>query len=438
MTLAPEAAGDRRGRRILAVWTRALDGVESVGRVKTARAVRESLAPLGTITAARLEAVVEGASARGIAAAAWALAGGLLRGRPMPLQCALFADGGPDAEQALREAAACDVVYADGIRALPWLRRLRQLRPDVEVVLDFDDLMSRRCDELIENRLPLSLGYLERAMPRALARIVTAPPVARLLLGYERAALRHAEREALRLADRIVLVNRHEAALLAADAEGMRPPARATVLAIPPPAPVATAVPVPRPPWRAVFVGTDGLVQNRLTIDHLLDLWQRERIALPLVIYGRQKRPPREVPGVTWAGYVGDIAEAYAPGSILVSPCFLRGGIKTKILEGFAHGTPVVGNAASFEGMDLDGYPLCFEGEDALLGFLADPSRHLGAMVEAVRLGAAHLEREHHAERFRQRWAAAILGAKEESDAVGAASSRPPHQQRRAPALAMR
>ena len=83
----------------------------------------------------------------------------------------LGADGGPDAERALRDAAACDVVYADGIRALPWLRRLRQARPDIEIVLDFDDLMSRRCDELIENRLPLSLGYLERAMPRVLAKV---------------------------------------------------------------------------------------------------------------------------------------------------------------------------------------------------------------------------------------------------------------------------
>jgi glycosyltransferase involved in cell wall biosynthesis len=435
MTAAPDTTGSRRRRCILAVWTRALDGVESVGRVKTARAVRETLAPLGTVTAARLEAVVERASMRSIAAAARALAGGLLRGRPMPLQCVLFADGGPGAEQALRDAAACDVVYADGIRALPWLRRLRQIRPDVEVVLDFDDLMSRRCDELIEHRLPLSLGYLERAMPRAFARIVTAPPVARLLLGYERAALRHAEREALRLADRIVLVNRHEAALLAADAEAMQPPARATVLAIPPPAPVAAAVPVPRPPWRAVFVGTDGLVQNRLTIDHLLELWHRERIAIPLVIYGRQKRPPREVPGVTWAGYVRDIAEAYTPGSILVSPCFLRGGIKTKILEGFAHGTPVVGNTASFEGMDFDGYPLRFDSDAALLGFLADPSRHLGAMVEAVRRGAAHLEHEHRAERFRQRWAAAILGAAGQT-ATGDGAV-PPSNQQRARALAL-
>ena len=58
MTAAPDTTGGPRRRCILAVWTRALDGVESVGRVKTARAVRETLAPLGTVTAARLEAVV--------------------------------------------------------------------------------------------------------------------------------------------------------------------------------------------------------------------------------------------------------------------------------------------------------------------------------------------------------------------------------------------
>jgi hypothetical protein len=410
-----DAEARRPARRVLAVWSRALDDVESVGRVNVARSVRDALASLGTLSEVRLRTAFEGLSPGGVAAAIWALAAGVLRGRPLPLQCAIFA-AGRGAREALRAADGSDVVYADGIRTLLWLRRLRRRRPDVEIVLDLDDLMSRRYGEVLERRLPLSLGYLERMMPCALARLVTAPAVARLVLGYERVALRHAEREALRLADRVVLLNAHEASLLGASAAATVQGPCATVLAIPPPTrPVRQAGPALRPPWRAVFIGTDTLVQNRLTIDYLLDLWARERIALPLVLYGRHKRPPRAVPGVTWAGYARDIAEVYAPGSILVSPAFLRGGIKTKVLEGFAHKVPVVGNSASFEGLALHGYPLCFDREPDLLTFLSDPSRHLAVMAGAVETAERYLEREHSPELFRQRWLTA----------VGAAPARP-------------
>jgi len=198
-----------RPHRILAVWTRALDGVDGAGRVNVARSVREALAPLGSLTEARLQNALEQRRLASAAAAAWALLRGLLSGRPLPLQCALFAHS-RGAADALSVAGRSDVIYLDGVRTLPLLRRLRRRHPHLQVVVDADDLMSRRCAELLSRRLPLSLGYLEASVPGPLARVATSRTVARLVLGYERLALRHAERELLALADRVVLLNRED------------------------------------------------------------------------------------------------------------------------------------------------------------------------------------------------------------------------------------
>lgn len=399
--------------RILAVWTRALDGVDGAGRVNVARSVRSALAPLGSLTETRLRNALERRRLSGAGATAWALLRGLFSGRPLPLQCAIFADPRSVAD-AVAAAADSDVIYLDGVRTLPLLRHLRRQRPGARIVVDADDLMSRRYGELIDRKLPLSLGYLEARVPGPVARIVKSRAVTRLVLGYERLALRHAEKELLALADQVVLLNREEAGMLRTEADRLRTRTRATVLAIPPVVGSAarrrTSWSSPGTPLRAVFIGTDALTQNRLTIDFLLDLWRRERFSMPLVIYGRQKRPERRVPNVTWAGYANDVSEVYAPGSVLVTPSFLCGGIKTKVLEGFAHGVPVVGNSVTFEGLDLPDYPLCFDDRDALAGFLRAPSNHSGAIARALKMEEDCLRRDHAGPVFAARWAEAVLG----------------------------
>jgi glycosyltransferase involved in cell wall biosynthesis len=432
MTAEAQAAAAPAGAcptppRILAVWTRALDGVDSVGGVYIWRAVRSALVPLGELSHARLRSVFERPGAGALASAAWSLVLGLARGRPVPVQCAIFA-ASHSAQDILKAAERSDVIYADGIRTLLVLRRLRRLRPELRIVVDFQDLMSRRFDEVIARRLPLPLGYMDQMLPPALRRLLASPALARILLSYERAALRHAEREMMHTADCVALVSPVEASLLGAAATRGAP--RASVVAIPPPMPAAAAVPT-APPRRAVFIGSDGLMQNRLTIDHLLDLWDAARPPLPLVIYGRQKRPPRDVPGVTWAGYVRDLAEVYTPGSLLVSPTFLRGGIKTKVLEAFAHGVPVIGNPATFEGMDLRCYPFCFDSDVGLLRFLANPQGRAAEIEAATNAARAYVEREHSDAVFRARWSAAILSPAQASTAPERGEAMAPHIERR-------
>ena len=329
---------DKAPVRILAVWTREIDATDHVGRVKTARQIRDALQGSAPVTARRLtNAFEEPRPIRALVSSLIALLAGLLSGRPLPLQCAIFA-AAARRPALLADGLDADVVYLDGIRTLLWLRRLRRLAPRLRIVVDFDDLMSRRYEHLSRRDLPFSFGYLERMLPRPI--VTLTKNISRAVLWYERIALRSAEKEVLRLADAVVLVNRSEADMLRQGGANARRPPRATIAVVPP-----TAKPIDydmqstcsNPPngWHAIFVGSDMLVQNRMAIAYLLDLWSTFRIETKLRIYGRQQSRWPTVTNVTFYGYVSDIAEAYKPGSILVYPCLVPGGIKTKVPRGF-------------------------------------------------------------------------------------------------------
>jgi glycosyltransferase involved in cell wall biosynthesis len=195
-------------------------------------------------------------------------------------------------------------------------------------------------------------------------------------------------------------------------------PPRAKVIAIPP---FAKAVSPDRqsafsslpPSWRAIFVGSDVLVQNRMTIAYLLDLWSAFKIETPLHIYGRQNGRWPVVANVTFFGYVANIEEAYQTGSIMVYPCLVPGGIKTKVLEAFAYGIPVVGNSATFEGILPTNYPLVINEQPDLVALLKAPAANVERLARATAVASAYLAQEHTPRLFAERWKRAVLNAAE-------------------------
>jgi glycosyltransferase involved in cell wall biosynthesis len=387
--------------------------------VNVALQVRSALTEIGLVANRRLTNVFEEKlSGRSILSAAAALVRGLLTGRPLPLQCALFATTNR-ATWVLGDVMKADVVYLDGIRTLLLLRQLRRAAPDVRIVVDLDDLMSRRYDLLARKELPLSLGYLERLLPRTILRLAGAGKIARFVLWYEHLALRHAEREVLGLADSVVLLNHVEATMLRTAGRQMR--RAAEVVAIGPTAEARKRPPLAETPprkntSRAIFVGSDVLVQNRMTIAYLLDLWATFGIKTELFIYGRQKGDWPEVPNVRFCGYVADIQEAYVPGSIMVYPCLVPGGIKTKVLEAYAYGVPVIGNEATFEGILPPDYPLVVNDRDELAALLDDPDAKAQEFRKAVAVASDYLEKQHGAALFIERWRCVLAGAAQPGD----------------------
>src|SRR5262245_34545711 len=80
-------------------------------------------------------------------AGTWA-AGSILGRRPVSLQALLFADSARNRALADRlERSNPDVLFLDGVRTFPLFQALEQRASRRRLVVDFDDLMSRRMSE---------------------------------------------------------------------------------------------------------------------------------------------------------------------------------------------------------------------------------------------------------------------------------------------------
>ncbi len=388
--------------KIHCIWTRDLDVPYSAGRLKVARRIRAALnASEHEISHHVLATVMD---TRRVGDWLRAVLSGI--GLGLPLQCWLF-----DTEDNRRIADSipgdADVVYFDGIRTIRLLQRLRRRLPQARLIIDLDDLMSRRTDILLQAGEGFSPGYLTEKFPRWLARVLKR--TAGLVLRYERAGLRRWEDRACALADEVVLLSPFEASLLR---DRLKGPPRAAIRAIPPPEQVIRLPQTMSAPARYVFIGMDTLTQNRLTIEYLLDLWTRAPPPLPLHIYGKMSRRWPQPANVFFHGYVETLAEVYDGRSILFTPSFVGGGVKTKVIEAFAWGTPVIGNDNTFEGMQLPAYPLRQPAERLASGeFLS--SQSLGKLNDAVRIGSDYVRRHHDPDRFASTWRQILAGPPE-------------------------
>jgi glycosyltransferase involved in cell wall biosynthesis len=397
-------AGTRRPK-IAFITSRELDGESMAGRLHVAHAIRRALSGWADLEFHRLPSVLTDFSLERALGAGWAGLRHLMGGAVLPLQCALFASP-PDLKALVdRLPADLDAVYIDGVRGYALLEALRRRRPDLRIVVDLDDLMSRRMDLLFKAEQPLSPGYLTKRLPAPLLRLIMSRPAGRLIVRYERATLRSVERAICDLADATVLLSSTDAEALTAYAGGRR----AEIIVIPPAREPAAH---PRPftaPRRFVFVGSDALTQNRLTIDYLVEFWGRYAIPTPLVLFGLSYRSIALPPGVSAQGYVERIEDIYDGSSVLITPSRIGGGIKTKVLEAFAYGAPVIGNALTFESMPIDGYPLMLDDEAVLRAAVSDPRGHGDAFRQAARIGADYLARHHAEAEFGRRWRALMV-----------------------------
>jgi glycosyltransferase involved in cell wall biosynthesis len=388
--------------RLALVWTRNLDGEPMAGRLRVAHAIRSALSPCAELMSFRLPSVVTDRSIRRIVGALLALAGSWLRGQPLPIQCAIFAAGRDLRATSQSIPDDVEAIYLDGIRCYGLLRLLRRKRPDQRIVVDFDDLMSRRMELLLAAGEPLSPGYMTQRLPPFLRRLATSSAIGRTIVLYEYLTLKALERKVLTLADTIVLLSSEDAAALDA-IRALTPGARAEIATVPPSVDLADAQPMSSP-VRFIFVGTDALTQNRLTIDYLLDLWRRRDIAAPLAIFGHQVRGAPLPPNVTTPGYVNSLSEIYDGHGVMLTPSFLRGGIKTKVLEAFSFGAPVIGNNQTFESMPVGDYPLRINDEADLVAILRDPEGHRTLLQSAADQGRAYVRNHHAPAVFAARW----------------------------------
>ncbi len=107
------------------------------------------------------------------------------------------------------------------------------------------------------------------------------------------------------------------------------------------------------------FIGSDKVPQNFQSIEYLIQLWERCNIKYKLIIAGDNSMAHSfNNPNIEMLGFVENLQDFYSQIDALIAPSFVKGGVKTKVIEAFSWGKPVLGNAITFDGISISkGYP---------------------------------------------------------------------------------
>lgn len=375
--------------------------VEGTGRTRTMRLIHEALSDSFDVELLRLYSILETRRPFDYIFAAGVWLWSLITARPMALQCVLFASRSScKSVVAAVKAGGFDSVYVDMERSQYFLRLLNRDLPTLHVTLDLDDLLSRRAWYQAQSGLGLTLGFVANYLPTPLGVLLGSVLPSGLVLKYESNCLQRAEIEMVGRVGSAVLVSPVERDLIRAKVSSKT---AHRILAISPPASVVREFSYGVGVSRFVFVGSDAYQPNLVAIQRLLRLWRESRIGFELHVYGKQLRSQVCLPGVHWHGFVADLAEAYEPGSVALAPLPIPGGIKTKVVEAWAYGCPVLGTLEALEGLIGPEYPLCFPLE-RWPALLQHPEGAGESWVRAVHMGQATIRERLSPAAFRSQW----------------------------------
>ena len=348
-------------RRILLVATRDVGG-RTTGRIQVLRTHLDALASLGhavTVAVVSPHEPADTAWSRRFrtvhvpapgAASVVRSAGRTLLTRTATLNEALFVDR--RVRRRIADLVAGDAFDAVVLDSLRLMTATDLVRPALPTVIDLDDLLSVRYERMRSEGVgdPAAvLGFASDRVPGP-ARELAARTAIRLL-GWE--ARRVASRElaaARSAASTVSLVSRDEV-------DALQQRSGSDVAWLPP------SVTIPE---RAVQNG-DGLVflggldyqpnvqALRLYRDEVLPHLDVDDPRQVLHVIGHvpdRARDELQVPGIVLHGFVRDLSAALSR-TLLIAPLAAGGGVKLKVLDGMAHGLPVVGLPGAFEGLGL-------------------------------------------------------------------------------------
>jgi glycosyltransferase involved in cell wall biosynthesis len=388
---------------VLIISTREISNSAFSGREKTLNFINESISGRSCVKIIRLQSLLENKSILRLLQVCIISILASLKGRPLPLQVLLFYDAHAVqtvATSVLREKPAA--VYLDGVRSGFLSTILRKRFPDLRIICDFDDLMSRRMKILMELRAKISMGYLSKFVPRWVQTYLLDGLLGRIVQGYERYALANTERDIVAACNSVVLVSPIDAQELSKFATGR-------IDVIPPVMPKPFVFRDLISVDRFVFVGSDSLLQNRLSIEFLVNLWHRVMPQTELHIFGRQQNKYIQVPGVLFKGFVNDLADAYLPGSVLLAPSFVSGGVKTKVLEAMAYGVVPLGTEITFEGIAAPCEALTYSDQN-WEAVVRDPSSFVDLWNSEGRRAIEAATQSHSSAYLSERWSRVVLG----------------------------
>lgn len=391
--------------RVLMVFTRPYTDNPTSGREKINTFAHTSISQIAEVRTEHFRHILAHRNLSAVGKAGLRFIQGLFTA-PHPLQALLFSDQREiERIERIVKSFKPNVVFVESERSYFFIRALRQRWPQLRIVCDVDDLMSRRMAEWSRHGHAISFGYMARYIPNALQNLL-AGPLAGTLCRYEATTLERIEQELLALCDQVVLLSSKEVELL----RSITPAALQSKITPIPPACDPQPIKRPTEPLRFVFIGSDALLQNRLTIEYLIGLWRQHALQTPLAIYGKMTCAYSDIPAsVEFMGFAESLSSVYTEHSILLSPSFVQGGVKTKILEALEFGTLPIGNAISFEGIvSTNAYPL-IDDEAHLIAFLLDPAAYLDTFLNTGQKISEEVSKTLKASTISHRWQACLL-----------------------------
>lgn len=385
--------------RIYVVWAREYSKSSDTGREKIVDELRRYLLKYQVESHIFQNILQSKGWIRGILHLCVKLFPKLLLQRKSALQVLMYDD--PEQRKIILQKIkkyAPHLIIIDSVRLVDLIDLIRVNMPDMPIIGDFDDLLSRRYMNMACLGAPINFGFLRGKLPDWISNCSLPTYATNAIYSLEAKGLVAAEKRASKLVSRAVFVSSVEAQLFN---ESYSTTLSASIIPSTGDKAFVGNIDIP---MRFVFVGSNRLQQNAMTISYLVDLWKRRSIRHPLHIYGRQDESKiLHCENVYVEGYVSNIDEIYSRNAVLVTPSFLPGGLKTKVLEAFSFGVPVIGNSTTFEGIESD-YPLNFKSIDKLEDLIESIDDNLSLLCTAGRFGYDFVHRNCLSRHFSLNW----------------------------------
>ena len=269
--------------------------------------------------------------------------------RAIPLQCALFWNHDNAREiSAYCEQVRPDVVIIDMIRLAPYMAAIKGL--NIPVVLDYDDLLSKRYARQIGKDAGSILGKYRVQATGLMSLLAENRTVKNIVLAVESKRVRRAEDDFARRADAVLFVSPVESRELN-ERLGSEKCFDATIGA----AVLDENANCVVKRYDLGFTGNLHSAANQAALDYICS------DVLPL-LPGKTLRVigvcPKEIQdryssldSVSFSGRVKTISAELTKCEVMLAPFAYGTGIKTKILEAMGIGIPVVTNDIGIEGM---------------------------------------------------------------------------------------
>jgi glycosyltransferase involved in cell wall biosynthesis len=307
-------------------------------------------------------------------------------------------------------AIAPELIVVDMLRCAQFVKA-----ESVPVILDLDDLLSRRYAQLVGGSVTpeMMLGYYAERIPFLPLVGKLARPFLTALMSLESSRLKHKEIDAATHFDAVTLVSQREADLLRDQCDGP-----VTISSIPMAIEMSEQhASISEEPSRLIFVGSPSYWPNRQALayaDEVLFPYAESRLGTPLALTVVGAADESHRAGFNerlhFTGYVDDLDAVLTEHDIFVAPIVSGSGIKTKVVEAMSRGLVVLGSPKAFDGLSVEHleHALIFETKEEFAEGLAFLKTHPEEARRIAESGFRYISDTFRFDVITERWRKAV------------------------------